>query len=204
MGAGDVTAEPGSSLTSSLPPADFVFEYPCQIALAQGFLEQRECRPNSTDVECIPALGQHATHIPDVLLAPGKKLRDDQIFRADETDEGTGDVDRHGSLKKLLLEPRPAEDEIEGKPGCAVFQRHNACGPDEGGRSVDTEREAMRLERTHQVVGRDAALNGHIHIRRQARPPPDQCRLCAEYVPRSADRTQRNRQIREEFSRAGG
>lgn len=41
----------------------------------------------------------------------------------------------------------------------------------------------MRVERAHQAVGRRAALDGHVHVCRQARTPPHECGLRAEDVP---------------------
>ena len=57
-----------------------------------------------------------------------------------------------------------------------MFERHDPRRADEGLGRVDAEREAPRLERAHQVIGWDAALDGHIHVGGQAWTSPDQRR----------------------------
>lgn len=55
--------------------------------------------------------------------------------------------------------------------------------------------------RVYQAVGGHAALDGHVHVRRQARAPPHQRRLRTEDVPSGADGGEGRREVGQELNR---
>jgi hypothetical protein len=109
----------------------------------------------------------------------------------------------NGTREEQLLETGPGQHDVQGEPGGAMLERHDARGFDERVSAVDAQGEAARFQRPDEVTGGHAALHGDVHVRRQSRTSPHQCGLAVEDEPAAADGVERQRQIGQKFSAAG-
>jgi hypothetical protein len=73
--------------------------------LGKSLFEQTENRSYSPDLERGLSFMDHAADVFDVFWASGQDLRDDQVFRADDGNQRSGDIHRESPLEELLFEP---------------------------------------------------------------------------------------------------